>query len=253
MERPIKLPKPNDPCWCGTGRKYKKCHLGDDEAVKAPVSELKRVRKGKVSPMRPVPAHIPRPDYVGNGRPGAGMAGDPATRLQRMRNACRAAADILAEVGRAVQPGVTTDALDALCHEAYIARGGYPSPLGYRGFPKSLCTSVNEVVVHGIPDDRPLERGDIVNLDVTIYLDGMHGDTNATFVVGETDPESERLIRVTRESLMKGIEAVKVGQPINVIGRAIEQHASRHGLGVVRDFCGHGIGEVFHTPLQISH
>ncbi len=253
MERPVKPPKPNDSCWCGSGRKYKKCHLGDDEASKAPVPVAKRIRPGRVSPRREVPSHIPRPDYAATGRPGKGLPGDPATRVERMRRACQAAAEILAETGRAVRPGITTDELDAICHDACIARGGYPSPLGYRGFPKSLCTSVNEVVVHGIPDDRPLEDGDIVNLDVTIYLDGMHGDCNATFAVGEIDEGSKRLIEVTRESLLKGIEAVKPGLPINVIGRAIEQYAAKHGLGVVRDFCGHGIGEVFHTPLQISH
>lgn len=253
MERPVKPPKPNDACWCGSGRKYKKCHLGDDEVLKAPPPASKRIRPGRVSPRREVPAHIPRPDYAETGRPGKGNPGDPATRLERMRRACQAAAEILAETGRAIRPGITTDELDAICHDACIARGGYPSPLGYRGFPKSLCTSVNEVVVHGIPDDRPLENGDIVNLDVTIYLDGMHGDCNATFAVGEIDEASKRLIEVTHESLMKGIEAVKPGLPINVIGRAIEQVAAKHGMGVVRDFCGHGIGEVFHTSLQVSH
>ncbi|HEY8544938.1 MAG TPA: type I methionyl aminopeptidase, partial [Acidimicrobiales bacterium] len=129
----------------------------------------------------------------------------------------------------------------------------YPSPLNYGGFPKSLCTSVNEVICHGIPDDRALRDGDIVNLDVTIYLDGVHGDTNATYPVGRIDEASARLIRVTRECLERGIEAVKPGRPINVIGKAIQTHAEEHGYGVVRAFVGHGIAEQFHTDLQIPH
>ena len=148
---------------------------------------------------------------------------------------------------------MTTDALDAIAHAGYLARGGYPSTLGYRGFQKSMCTSVNEVVVHGIPDDRPLEPGDIVNCDVTIYLDGMHGDCSATFPVGEIDEAARKLLRVTEESLLKGIEAVRPGRQIREIGRAIAAHADAAGFGVVRNYCGHGIGEIFHTELQIPH
>jgi methionyl aminopeptidase len=170
-----------------------------------------------------------------------------------MRNACRAAAEVLTEGARRVQPGVTTDEIDVVVHDACIARGGYPSPLNYWGFPKSLCTSVNEVILHGIPDSRPLEEGDIVNLDVTIYLGGVHGDCSATFLVGQVDDASRRLVRVTEECLWKGIEAVRPGQPISDIGRAIETHASAHGYGVVRAFCGHGIGEDFHTDPQVLH
>jgi methionyl aminopeptidase len=154
---------------------------------------------------------------------------------------------------------VTTDDLDAVAHEAYIARGGYPSPLGYRGssgapaFPKSICTSVNEVICHGIPDDRPLRDGDIVNVDVTIYLDGVHGDTNATFAVGEIDDRSAALIRVTGECLGYAIEAVRPGGLTRHIGAAIQQHAESHGFGVVRTFCGHAIGHEFHGDLSIPH
>lgn len=245
--RPAKLPGPNDACWCGSGTKYKKCHRGDDSASRAPVAEAKRVTKGAVSPMRMVPPEIPRPDYVSNnGQPGPGVKIDPATKLERMRKACRAVAEVLQETAAHLKPGVTTDELDAICHAAYLKRGGYPSTLGYRGYTKSLCTSVNEVVLHGIPDSRPLESGDIVNLDVTIYLDGVHGDMSATFPVGPIDPESERLIRVTKECLMAGIEAAKPGRRLFEIGRAIEAHAKRNGYGVVREFCGHEIGEVFH-------
>ena len=184
---------------------------------------------------------------------GPGVPGDPRTRIERMRRACTAAADVLREVGAAVQPGVTTDALDAIAHAGYLARGGYPSTLGYRGFRKSMCTSVNEVVVHGIPDDRPLEAGDIVNCDVTIYLEGMHGDCSATFAVGEIDEAAKKLLRVTEEALFKGIEAVRPGRQIREIGRAIAAHADAAGFGVVRNYCGHGIGEIFHTDLQIPH
>jgi methionyl aminopeptidase len=152
-----------------------------------------------------------------------------------------------------VAPGVVTDELDALCHEECIRRGGYPSPLNYNGFPKSLCTSVNEVICHGIPDDRALIDGDIVNLDVTIFVDGVHGDTNATFPVGTVDADSERLIRVTRECLERGIDAVRPGRPISVIGKAIQTHAEGEGFGVVRAFVGHGISEQFHDELQIPH
>ena len=250
----IKPPGPNQPCWCGSNEKYKKCHRASDEQARAKVAGGP-VRPGVVSPTRAVPAGIPRPDYALTGRPGPGVPidPDPARRLQRMRRACRAAAEVLIEAAQAVRPGVTTDELDAITHAAYLARGGYPSTLNYHRFPKSLCTSVNEVICHGIPDSRQLEGGDIVNLDITIYLDGMHGDCSATYAVGEIDEESKRLVRVAEECLNLGVEAVKPGWPFNAIGRAIEAHAKRHGYGVVRAYCGHGIGEVFHTDLQVPH
>ncbi len=237
--------KSNDPCWCGSGKKFKRCHKASEE----------RVRAGRLSPLRPVPDSIPRPDYAESGEPL--RVTEPRTKspdvIARMRRAGRAAAEILAAAGELVAPGVTTDELDAFVHQASIDAGGYPSPLNYRGFPKSLCTSVNEVICHGIPDDRALRDGDIVNLDVTIYLDGVHGDTNATFLVGEVDPESRRLVRVTRECLERGIDAVQPGRPISDIGQAIEAHAEAAGFQVVRAFVGHGIGEQFHTDLQVPH
>lgn len=237
--------KANDPCWCGSGRKFKRCHRASTE----------HVRPGRISPQRPVPAHIPRPPYAGGEQPARASTSPvrPPDVIERMRVAGRAAAEILQTVGAAVAPGVTTDELDALCHEECIRRGGYPSPLTYGGFPKSLCTSVNEVICHGIPDDRPLVDGDIVNLDVTIYLNGVHGDTNMTFPVGTIDESSERLIRVTRECLDRGIEAVRPGRPISDIGKAIQSHAEAAGYGVVRAFVGHGIAEEFHADLQIPH
>ena len=252
--QPSTRPGPNQPCWCGSGDKYKKCHRARDEQAAA-ASARGPVRPGAISPMRGVPPEIDAPDYALSGRPGPGQKVDldPERRLARMRRACRAAAEVLLETAKSVRPGVTTDELDAICHAAYLARGGYPSTLNYHGFPKSLCTSVNEVICHGIPDSRALQGGDIVNLDITIYLDGLHGDCSATYPVGEIDEESKRLVRVAEECLSLGIEAIKPGWPINAIGRAIESHAKRHGYGVVRAYCGHGIGERFHTNLQIPH
>jgi methionyl aminopeptidase len=245
MSTTLVAPKANDPCWCGSGRKFKRCHKASTE----------HIRPGHVSPPRPVPPEIPRPPYADTGV--AVRRAEPHVRtpdvIQRMRRAGRAAAEILQTVGAAVAPGVTTDELDALCHEECIRRGGYPSPLNYGAFPKSLCTSVNEVICHGIPDDRALIDGDIVNLDVTIFLDGVHGDTNATFPVGTIDQASADLIRVTRECLDLGIAAVRPGRQVREIGRAIQAHAEGHGYGVVRAFVGHGIAEQFHTDLQIPH
>jgi methionyl aminopeptidase len=173
--------------------------------------------------------------------------------IERMRRAGRAAAEVLAAVGALVAPGVTTDELDARAHEECIARGGYPSPLNYHFFPKSLCTSVNEVICHGIPDDRALVDGDIVNLDVTIFLDGVHGDTNATFLVGDVDEASKRLVDVARRCMYEGIAAVRPGRPISDIGAAIEAMAHGAGYGVVQAFVGHGIGEQFHMAPNVPH
>jgi methionyl aminopeptidase len=251
-------PGRNDPCWCGSGQKYKKCHLDSDEGGGPALPGNRRGRRplspGKVTPRRTVPAGVPRPDYAATGRPRSqGRDVKTPEELERLRRACRAAARVLRVTGEAVRVGITTDALDEIAHEETIRLGAYPSPLNYRGFPKSLCTSVNEVICHGIPDSRPLEDGDIVNLDVTAYLDGMHGDCSATFLVGEVEAEGRRLVSVARECLARGIAAVKPSRPISEIGRAIEAHASRHGFGVVRAYCGHGIGESFHSQLQIPH
>jgi methionyl aminopeptidase len=248
-------PGRNDPCWCGSGQKYKKCHLAaDDGGAPRPTRSRRPLAAGLISPRRGVPAHVARPDYAASGRPRAqGRDVKTPEELARLRNACRAAARVLRVTGEAVRPGLTTDALDAIAHQEYVRLGAYPSPLNYRGFPKSICTSVNEVICHGIPDSRALEPGDIVNLDITAYLDGMHGDCSATFLVGEVDAAGKKLVQVARECLEVGVGAVRPGQPISDIGRAIEAHAGRHGFGVVRSYCGHGIGETFHTSLQIPH
>lgn len=210
------------------------------------------VHAGRLSPRRSVPAEIPRPPYAPDA-PALLPAVPPDEIPDRMRAAGRAAREVLLEVGAAVAAGITTDELDRICHDAYIARGGYPSTLDYKGYPKSLCTSVNEIICHGIPDDRALQDGDIVNCDVTIYLHGVHGDCSETFLVGEVDEVGRRLVQTTYESLWKGIDAVTPGAHIYEIGRAIQTHAEANGFSVVRAFVGHGVGETFHTAPSVPH
>lgn len=202
-----------------------------------------------------MPSSIVRPEYVGRPRPAKHVGGDvyDAEAVERIRAAGRIAADAIAAVGRAVKPGVTTDELDRIGHEFVIAHGAYPSTLGYRGFPKSVCSSVNEVICHGIPDDTVLEDGDIVNIDITAYIDGVHGDSNRTFVAGTAADDVAQLVDRTHEAMMRGIRAVAPGRRVNVIGRAIESYARRFGYGVVRDFTGHGVGTSFHSGLIIPH
>jgi len=208
-----------------------------------------------ISPRRPVPDSIPRPEYVDKPAPapftGSEVKDDET--IERIRVACRLAAQARDVVGAHVAPGVTTDELDRVGHEFLCDHGAYPSTLGYKRFPKSLCTSVNEVVCHGIPDARVLENGDIVNIDITAYIDGVHGDTNATFLAGDVDEETRLLVERTREALGRAIKAVKPGRRVNVIGRVIEAYAKRFGYGVVREFTGHGIGSSFHSGLIIPH
>lgn len=202
-----------------------------------------------------MPLTIPRPEYVGRTGPERVTASDvkDAETIARLRVAGRLAADTLALVGAAVRPGITTDELDRIGHEYMIDHGAYPSTLDYQGFPKSLCTSINEVICHGIPDSTVLQEGDIVNIDVTCYLNGVHGDTNATFAVGAVDEESRLLIERTKKAMERGIKAVKPGRAVNVIGRVIESYAKRFDYGVIRDFTGHGVGEAFHSGLIIPH
>jgi methionyl aminopeptidase len=205
--------------------------------------------------MRSVPSEIARPEYVGRGEPTpyAGPEIKDAETIEAMRIAGRLAADALVEVGRAIRPGITTDELDRIGHDYLCDHGAYPSTLGYRGFPKSLCTSLNEVICHGIPDDSSLADGDICNIDITAYVLGVHGDTNATFLVGDVDEEVRQLVERTKEATRRAISAVAPGRPISVIGRVIESYARRFGYGVVRDFTGHGIGTSFHSGLVIPH
>ncbi|GAA1139894.1 type I methionyl aminopeptidase [Nesterenkonia lutea] len=219
---------------------------------RAPVGTL---TKGTVSAERPVPPHIERPDYVGLEAPPEYTGEDvyDAATVQRIRRASQLAADAMVATGNLIRPGITTEELDAYAHQYLTERGAYPSCLSYRGFPKAICTSVNEVICHGIPDTTVLAEGDIVNLDITAYIDGVHGDHNYTFLVGEVDEESRLLVERTQEAMMRAIRAVKPGRPINVIGRAIESYAKRFGYGVVREFIGHGVGKAFHTGLVIPH
>jgi methionyl aminopeptidase len=213
------------------------------------------VAPGALSRRRAVPTSVPRPEYVDRPAPAkyTGPEVKDAETIERMRIAGRIAAQAMEASAAAIAPGVTTDELDRIGHEFMLDHGAYPSTLGYRNYPKSLCTSVNEVICHGIPDDRPLEDGDIVNIDITAFIGGVHGDTDATYLCGEVDEESRLLVERTQEAMMRGIKAAVPGREINVIGRVIESYAKRFGYGVVRDFTGHGIGTAFHSGLVIPH
>jgi methionyl aminopeptidase len=211
---------------------------------------------GVLSPRRAVPAAIVAPAYVKAAGPPWDLddatVKSPAT-IEAMRVAGRIAADALVEVGHHVAPGITTDELDRIGHDFLLAAGAYPSTLGYKGYPKSLCTSVNEVICHGIPDSRALLDGDVVKVDITAYIDGVHGDTCATFYAGAVSSEVRDLGERTREAMLRGIRAVAPGRPVSVIGRVIESYARRFGYGVVRDYTGHGVGPSFHTRPTILH
>jgi methionyl aminopeptidase len=210
---------------------------------------------GLLSATRSVPRQIIQPEYAWKPSPKAHTTGDKYSpeEVAKIRNASRIAAQALELVLGAAKPGVTTDELDRLGHEFIVSKGAYPSTLGYRGFPKSLCSSVNEVICHGIPDDTVLEDGDIVNIDVSAYLDGFHGDTNGTVVVGAGSEEAINLITRTHEAMMRGIRSALPGRQVNIVGRAIESYAKRFGYGVVKEFTGHGVGSSFHTGLIIPH
>ena len=210
---------------------------------------------GTVTASREVPAVIVRPEYVGKAAPTPWSGGDVYGEddVDRIRRAGAIAAGALDAITPHIRPGVTTDELDAIAHEYLVAHGAYPSCLGYRGFPKASCTSLNEVICHGIPDDTALEDGDILNIDITAYLDGVHGDTNRMYLVGDVDEASRLLVERTREAMLRGIKAAKPGRQVNIIGRVIEQYAKRFGYGVVRDYTGHGVGRAFHSGLIIPH
>ncbi|MCR2052921.1 type I methionyl aminopeptidase [Actinomyces bowdenii] len=210
---------------------------------------------GRLSPQRQVPSAIARPEYLFHDGPERVTAPEikSAETIERIRVAGRLAARALQEAAKAIAPGVSTDELDRIAHEYLCDHGAYPSCLGYMGFPKSICTSINEVICHGIPDTTVLQEGDLINLDVTAYIGGVHGDTNATFPVGQVDEQSALLIERTRTAMERGIKAVRPGREVNVIGRVIEAYARRFDYGVVRDFTGHGVGEAFHSGLIIPH
>jgi methionyl aminopeptidase len=213
------------------------------------------LRPGVLSSTLPVPRSIVPPEYAWKTTVNEGSEPWVQTPevIEKMRVGGRIAAGALAEAGNAVAPGVTTDELDRIAHEYMIDHGAYPSTLGYKGFPKSCCTSLNEIICHGIPDDTVIEDGDIVNIDVTAYIDGVHGDTNATFLAGDVSEEHRLLVERTHEATMRAIKAVKPGRQLSVVGRVIESYANRFGYNVVRDFTGHGIGTTFHNGLVVLH
>lgn len=210
---------------------------------------------GKLSPKRDVPSHIIRPPYVGKRSPDRFKGSEIQTSevIAAMRIAGSLAADAVQLAGKTAAPGVTTDQIDAVVHEFLCDNGAYPSTLGYRGYPKSCCTSLNEVICHGIPDSTVIQDGDILNVDVTAYIHGVHGDTNATFLIGNVADERRLLVERTKEMLDRAIAVVAPGRQINVIGRVIEAYAKRFGYGVVEDFTGHGVHTVFHSGLIIPH
>lgn len=214
-----------------------------------------RLVPGAVSAELAVPRDIRRPEYVGKPapRPYSGSDVYSPEEIERIAESGRIAARAIDFVGEAVRPGATTNELDEIAHDFLVSAGAYPSTLGYRGYPKSICSSINEVICHGIPDDTVLESGDVVNIDITAYKNGMHGDTNRTFVVGTASQEASLLVERTQEALHRGIRAVAPGRQVNVIGRAIEAYARRFGYGVVRDYTGHGVGSAFHSGLIIPH
>ncbi|RZC73357.1 hypothetical protein C5167_048840 [Papaver somniferum] len=219
------------------------------------------LRPYPISSMRTVPAHIDKPDWAEDGTPKIEPYSDlqntveikTPEQIKRMRETCRLGREILDAAARVIRPGITTDEIDRVVHEATIAGGGYPSPLNYHFFPKSCCTSVNEVICHGIPDARKLEDGDIVNVDVSVYYKGCHGDLNETFFVGNVDEASQQLVRCTYECLEKAIAIVKPGVRFREVGEVINRHATMSGLSVVKSYCGHGIGDLFHCAPNIPH
>ena len=213
------------------------------------------IMPGVVTKQLDVPAAIVRPEYVGKNSPSEWTGGHVKNpeQVEKIRAAGKLAAQAIELAGSQITPGISTNDLDVIVHEFLVSKGAYPSTLGYRGFPKSCCTSVNEIICHGIPDDLEIREGDIVNIDVTAYLDGFHGDSNVTFKVGQVSEEVSLLVDRTKEALDRAIASVMPGRAINVIGRTIESFAKRFNYGVVRDFTGHGIGEAFHSGLVIPH
>ncbi len=212
--------------------------------------------------MRSVPSHIKKPDYYATGQPlselkernEAKIHINSPDEIAKIRIACKIGRDILDMAGRMVRPGVTTDEIDRAVHEMTIAANAYPSPLNYHNFPKSCCTSVNEVVCHGIPDARPLQDGDIINIDISVYKDGYHADLNETFCVGQSvDATSKNLIKTTYEALMAAVATVKPNAMVRDFGTVISKIVGKAGFSVVKTYCGHGIGHLFHGPPNVPH
>lgn len=214
----------NDPCPCGSGKKYKKCHLKEDRANQ---QSGKRKRSGIIMKTQEQIAGIRKSSIL--------------TR------------EILDWLEEQIKPGITTNDIDRMVYDYTIAHGAYPAPLNYRGFPKSVCTSLNDIICHGIPDNTVLKDGDILNVDVTCILDGYFGDSNRMFLIGNVSDDAKKLVRVSRECMILGIQQVKPYRTIGDIGYAIQKHAEAEGFSVVRDFCGHGVGVEFHEDPQVPH
>ncbi|XP_028768182.1 methionine aminopeptidase 1B, chloroplastic isoform X2 [Neltuma alba] len=222
----------------------------------AEVKKRPPLRRGRVSPRLPVPDNIPKPPYVGsNTLPEISSEYQihDSDSIAKMRAACELAARVLNYAGTLVRPSITTNEIDKAVQQMIIDAGAYPSPLGYGGFPKSVCTSVNECMCHGIPDSRQLQNGDIINIDVTVYLNGYHGDTSKTFFCGDVSDAMRKLVKVTEECMERGIAVCKDGAPFRKIGKRISEHAEKYGYGVVERFVGHGVGTVFHSEPIIFH
>jgi methionyl aminopeptidase len=217
----------NDPCWCGSGRKYKKCHLRSDQA------------RGENPPA--------------GGRSHGGIPIKTEAEIAGIRAAGRLTARLLDLVAGRIRPGVTTAEIDSWVHEATLAAGGVPASLGYRGFPRSVCTSLNEQICHGIPDETVLKKGDIINVDVTTILNGLYADASRMFLIGEVSNEARRLVEASRECLNRGTRMVKAGNHFGDIGWAIQEYAESQGFSVVRDYTGHGVGREFHEEPSVFH
>ncbi len=246
----------NDPCWCGSGKKYKKCHFGRSDDTPPESHKTATVSKGTVTPIRPVPDHIVAPPYVKAGKPVGRRTASVLTEEQEladMRHACLTARRTLDAIIEKAGVGVTTEELDAFAHTFIIEQGAYPSTVNYQGYTKAICTSVNEVVCHGIPDSRPLEDGDIVNIDVTVYINGFHGDCSETIFIGTPSDRAINLVKTTHASMMAGIHSVKPGVKVGEIGKAIEKVIRPTSYSIVRDFTGHGIGRKFHMDPSVLH
>ncbi len=217
----------NDLCWCGSGKKYKKCHMESDEASgTAPEKKMKPPRGIKIK----TPAEI------------AGIT-----------DCCRLTAEVLDMVSEKIKPGITTDEINTWVHEYTVSRGGIPAPLDYNGFPKSVCTSINDVICHGIPDSTVIKNGDIINVDVTCILKGYYGDASRMYMIGDVTPEASKLVKVSKECLDLGIQQVKPYNDFGRIGEVIQKHAESNGFSVVRDYGGHGIGIKFHEEPHVHH
>ncbi len=217
----------NDPCPCGSGKKYKKCCLSKNNSIEDSIITL-YYRKYKIRLKQ-------------------------GTEIEGIRRAGRLVIDTLDMIEKRIHPGMTTDEINTLVHDYTIQHHAIPAPLNYKGFPKSVCTSVNEVICHGIPDDRTLHNGDIVNVDVTSILNGFYADANKTFFIGTPGKDAEKIVKVARESLKRALQYAKPGNYMGDIGHAIQEYAEGMGCSVVREFVGHGIGREFHEPPQVPH